>query len=1181
MLQIKNIKKEYRTGDLVQKALDDVSLNLRDNEFVAILGPSGSGKTTLLNIIGGLDRYDSGDLIINGISTKKYKDRDWDSYRNHTIGFVFQSYNLISHQTVLSNVELALTISGISGEERRRRATEALKKVGLGEQLHKKPNQLSGGQMQRVAIARALVNDPDILLADEPTGALDSETSVQVMDLLREVAKDRLVVMVTHNPELAEEYATRIVTIKDGNLVSDTDPFVPEGEPDEGIHKNMGRSSMSFLTALALSFNNLKTKKARTILVSFAGSIGIIGIALILSLSNGVNEYIHNLESSTLSEYPLQIEKTGYNLTNLMETAQEMSTTSTESADAVAVQKVVDEMFNGVSNNDLASLKTYLESGQSDIYDQVNAIEYRYNITPQIYKQDGNNLYQVNPNRMFSGMSGGSYSMTSMSSMMSMSLGMDLFHELPSQSSLYMDSYDLKAGAWPEKEDELVLVLDSSGQVSDVLLYAVGLLDREELETAVDTFAKGESVTVSSGEDTYSYDDFLGMEFILINNSSYYAYDEEYKVWTDRSDNTAFVKDLASKGRTLTITGIIQPKEGEEITMLYTGIGYPSSLTQAIMAEAAESDVVKAQLKDPDTNVITGKPFEGDEEDGDVDLGNLFNIDEDAFKDAFDVDTSSMDLSSLSSGMNFGSMDLTNMNLGDLMSEDSLSEVMPSLTQEQVASLLEVAVADKSSEELQALTETMFNSLITGYSTYIGDDASADITTIADDYSTYLESDGARAIIEAKFNEILAANAGAMITEEDLNTMISSIVTGYITYAAENGITDITDPANFQTYLSTSGVMTSMQTQIASKIASISISTDDMTDLSAQLYAGYSTWASANNAAQPSVITQKFQEYLATDEAKNILASSAAQMIDTDAITEQIASILGSSMDSVATEFSTQITQAISGVMTAVATQLGNSMGAMMSSLSDGLGGLFNLDGDAFAGLIEMNMDADEIQDLLGSLLSTNQNSYENNLALMGYADPNDPYEIDIYAKDFNSKNRVVEIIDEYNTMVTEAGEDDRFITYTDTVGTMMKTITDIINTVSYVLIAFVAISLVVSSIMIGVITYISVLERRKEIGILRAIGASKNNIAQVFNAETFITGFLAGIIGVVLTQILILPTNAVIRMVTERDDIHAQLPVTSALILIVLSIILTMIAGLMPSRKAAKSDPVTALRTD
>ena len=641
MLQIKNISKTYKTGNLVQRALDDVSLNLRDNEFVAILGPSGSGKTTLLNIIGGLDRYDSGDLIINGISTKKYKDRDWDSYRNHTVGFVFQSYNLIPHQTVLANVELALTISGISGKERRERAIKALEEVGLGEQIHKKPNQMSGGQMQRVSLARALVNNPDILLADEPTGALDSETSIQVMDLLKEVAKDRLVVMVTHNPELAYQYATRIVKVKDGKLLEDSDPYeIPEGEAPEPVHKNMGKSSMSFLTALSLSFNNLKTKKARTILVSFAGSIGIIGIAMILSLSHGVNKYIEDMEEKTMSEYPLQITKT---TTNMMSMSEDMmsSKKATSTDNKVREMQILTQMVSGTEYNDLKSLKTYLESGQSDIKNQTKAIEYDYGITPQIYLQEDNgDVRKVCPDQTLSSLTGSSSMMLAMMG----SSGMEQFHALPENEALYKDQYDVKAGHWPENDHECVVILTQNGQLYDMTLYSLGLKSGEELDKILEAVKEDQSVEINEEPGSYDYNDFLGITLKLVNASDYYVYDDEFSVWKDKSDNQQYVKDLIKNGEDLKVVGVVQPKEGQDFTMLTAGVGYPASLLDHVIDKAAQSDIVKDQLKDKKTNVFNGKSFDDPDDEGCLNMEDLFKIDEEAFKDAFKIDTSRMNM---------------------------------------------------------------------------------------------------------------------------------------------------------------------------------------------------------------------------------------------------------------------------------------------------------------------------------------------------------------------------------------------------------------------------------------------------------------------------------------------------------------------------------------------------------
>ena len=642
MLQIKNICKQYKTGNLIQKALDGVSLNLRDNEFVAILGPSGSGKTTLLNIIGGLDRYDSGDLIINGISTKKYKDRDWDSYRNHTIGFVFQSYNLIPHQTVLSNVELALTISGVSKAERRKRAKRALEQVGLGDQGHKKPNQMSGGQMQRVAIARALVNDPDILLADERNGAVDSETSIQVMNLLKEVAKDRLVVMVTHNPELAYEYATRIVELKDGIIRSDSNPFNVDNKTLKvPQHKNMGKSSMSLKTSLSLSFNNLKTKKARTILTSFAGSIGIIGIALILSLSNGVNQYIQSIEEETLSEYPLQIQSTGFDITSMMDT--QSSDDSTKEDGEVQVFQMLTNIFSRVGSNDLTSLKEYLDSNKGDLSKYTKSVEYTYNVVPQIYSANTESIRQVNPDRSFAalGLGASSTSNSTMSSMMST----NVFYQMPQNTDLYQEQYDVKAGRWPKKYNECVLVLNNNGKISDFMLYTLGLRDYSELDTMIQQFSQEEKVTVPDNSQSYSYDDIIGINFKLVNPSDCYQYDANYNIYRDKTDDQAYMKQLIDNGENLEIVGIVQPSDGANVTMLQSGIGYLPSLSDHVINQAQSSEIVQKQLATRDIDVFTGKRFD-DPESSSLDMNSLFTVDSETLQSAFSFDQSkiSMDM---------------------------------------------------------------------------------------------------------------------------------------------------------------------------------------------------------------------------------------------------------------------------------------------------------------------------------------------------------------------------------------------------------------------------------------------------------------------------------------------------------------------------------------------------------
>ena len=735
MLQIKNICKEYKTGSLVQKALDDVSLNLRESEFVAILGPSGSGKTTLLNIIGGLDRYDSGDLIINGISTREYKDRDWDSYRNHTIGFVFQSYNLIPHQTVLSNVELALTISGVSREERRTRAIEALEQVGLGDQLHKKPNQMSGGQMQRVAIARALVNDPDILLADEPTGALDSETSVQVMDLLKEVAKDRLVVMVTHNPELAERYATRIVKLKDGRILSDSDAFeIDESGQEEPVHRNMGKASMSFLTALSLSFNNLRTKKARTILTSFAGSIGIIGIALILSLSNGVNDYIKSLEEETLSEYPLQIQNTTMDLTAMM--ANSAASGEEEAAGDVKVSQALSDMFSGTQTNDLGSLKSYLDDGKSGIMKYANAVEYSYSVVPQIYRMDGESVRQVNPDSSFSALGLGSGSSAFMSSFMST----DVFHQMPEDKDLYEGQYDLKAGSWPQRYNECVLVLGSDGSVSDFLLYTMGLRDSAELDEMVREFAAGNEVDVPDNIGAYDYEEFVGISFKLVDAADRYTYDSAYGIWTDRSSDETYMRELVENGEDITIVGVVQPSEDASAAMLSPGIVYPASLTEHVMEQAADSDIVRQQMETPETNVLTGNSFGEDNSENRMGMDSLFTIDENALQNAFSFDSGVLEkyMAESLAGSD-GSVDMS-----DMIGPDDIQLEMPDFPEpdmEEIMGQMDVTVSEEGADKLA-------QDLMDGYETYL---ASHPGVT----FSQYMDTPEAQAIFEAGMSQVL------------------------------------------------------------------------------------------------------------------------------------------------------------------------------------------------------------------------------------------------------------------------------------------------------------------------------------------------------------------------------------------------------------------------------------------
>ncbi len=1064
MLQLKKIHKQYKTGDLVQTALDKVSLSLRDCEFVAILGPSGSGKTTLLNIIGGLDRYDSGDLIINGISTKKYTDRDWDSYRNHTIGFVFQSYNLIPHQTVQANVELALTISGVSGAERRRRATEALQKVGLGNQLHKHPTEMSGGQMQRVAIARALVNDPDILLADEPTGALDSETSIQVMELLKEVAKDRLVVMVTHNPELAHQYATRIVQLKDGVIRSDTDPFEPDtAQLAPPVHKSMGRSSMSPLTSLSLSFNNLLTKKARTLLTAFAGSIGIIGIALIISLSAGVNQYIDDTERSTLSEYPLQILSSGMDLTSMLTSGSPTSASGTTAEEGmVPVRQLITQMVAGITSNDLQSLKTYLESDDCTIAEDATSIEYSYNVQPQIYREDADgSIRQVNPDSSLSSL--GISSTSSTNSMMSSMMNTSVFYQLPESDELYNSQYEVKAGRWPEKYNECVAVLGADGTITDYALYALGLRDSAELDKMIQQFAQNQNVDVPTDFKTYRYSDFIGIQFKLVNAADRYLRDDDHNAWVDKSDDKDFMKSLVASGETLTVVGVVQPKEDASASMLSSGIAYPAALTQHVIAAAADSQMVKDQLASPSINVMNGEPF-GAEDASAFDMSSLFRIDTDMLKSAFQFDTSKLnfDLS--------GAFDLDNgsVDLGSLLDPDDFQLDLD-------------------------LTET----------------PDLDMSTLTD----------------------LFANMDLSVSEDKMQELAQKVLVGYKDYVIGNGILNL-NKISFSQYLKSDAFKTLMN------------------DAMGELFDQDALQAQFSEAMQTAMST--------------LMESYSSQ------ISETLQTQLGSAMQTAMTKLMTQMSQNIQSQMQQSFSQLGSQMESALK-----------IDATAFQKAIQFNMSEDDLTDLMKSAMLSSTATYDSNLQTLGYADLDAPSQIKIYPQDFDHKASVVAKLDAYNDNMRSQGADDKVIHYTDVVGTLMTSVTEIINMISNMLVAFVSISLVVSSIMIGVITYISVLERRKEIGILRAIGASKRNISEVFNAETFIIGLCSGVMGVVLSEILLIPGNMLIQKISNGTNVVARLPLNAALVLIVLATVLTILGGFIPAKGASRSDPVKALRSE
>ena len=1172
MLQIKDIKKVYKTGALVQRALDGVSLSLRDNEFVAILGPSGSGKTTLLNVIGGLDRYDEGELVINGVSTRKYSARDWDSYRNHTVGFVFQSYNLIPHQTILANVELALTISGVGRGERRRRAREALEKVGLAEHTHKKPAQLSGGQMQRVAIARALVNDPDILLADEPTGALDSETSLQVMELLKEVARDRLVVMVTHNPELAERYATRIVRLKDGRITDDSDPFEP-GTESPAVHRNLGKASMSPLTALSLSFNNLWTKKVRTLLVAFAGSIGIIGIAMILSMSNGVDRYIQSVEEDTLKSYPLQITDSSFNLAAFMPQNRDREE-APEQAE-VREWKTVTNLFSRVSVNDLTALRAYLESGETDVYDQVQAISYDYNVTPRIYRLEGERARQVNPDTSFAAM--GVSSSEGMSSLLSQFSSTDSFHAMPAEPALYRDQYRVAAGRWPEAWNECVVVLTQRGRVTDLTLYTLGLKDPAELEEMVRRFAQGEPVTADGPELTLSYADLLGISFKVLPASALYTYDEDYQLWADRSaDESWLIKTLASADD-LTVVGVVLPEEDMSNPTLSYGIAYPAALADHLRQLSGDSAVTQSQLADQSLDVFTGLPFGESSKDRDMDLSALFSVDEEALSRAFQLDPGEdLDLS----GFDLSGLDLSGLDLSGAVDPGAFSAAMPSLSRKDIAELLAGIRLQIDPEELKEL----FSKLLEGWLAEAEQDPAADPARLGASLADYLRSEAARETLENGVRAALEENGAAAVTAEELEALLTAVLAGYEDYAAERDPEGTALPLAFLSdYLRSDtarAVLEAAETELRARAEAFTLSPEQLRELTRQVYEGFEDYAAASGQPGLRSVGASFTAYLSSDAAGALLTEAAAKALDTSGLETRAAALFSRYAASVGSAVGRAMESAMGSVTGQITRALADNLSGLTEQLAANLQEAFRIDPEALAEAFSMNMDPGELRDLMTALMSRQTNSYAGNLRKLGWAADEDPASITIYPRDFDGKTRVKEILTDYNARM-EKEDPDKVITYTDIVDTLMSSVTDIVDAISAVLIAFVAVSLVVSSVMIGVITYISVLERRKEIGVLRAIGASKGNVSQVFNAETFIIGALAGLLGVGITYVLLVPANRIIAHYAGDVQIRAYLPPLAAAILVALSVLLTLLGGLIPSRKAARQDPVAALRSE
>ena len=1193
MLQIQDIRKQYITGDLVQTALDGVSLTLRDNEFVAILGPSGSGKTTLLNVIGGLDRYDSGDLIINGISTKEYTDRDWDSYRNHTIGFVFQSYNLIPHQSVLSNVELALTISGISRSERRRRAKEALEAVGLGNQLHKRPNQMSGGQMQRVAIARALVNDPDILLADEPTGALDSETSVQVMDLLKEVAENKLVVMVTHNPELAEQYANRIVRVKDGRITGDTNPYLADTAPVPPHYENMGKASMSHLTALSLSFNNLWTKKARTLLTSFAGSIGIIGIALIISLSTGFQRYIDKIQEDTLSNYPLTIQSETADMTAALAAFGASAAQMEENRQdgVVQEQQMITQMFGQIGSNDLSSFKAHLDEQMSRIGHTLNAVTYRYGIKPQIYAADTTDgVMQVNPSSLFGDLTG--------NAMMSAYMDSDIFYEMMGNIELLEAQYDVLQGRWPQFYDEMILVLQDPNQLSDYTAYALGMRDPGELETMIGQIMAGEEPQeLNTTPMQWTYDELMALEFRLVNAPDRYRYNSEYKVWEDMSGDKSHMQALVEQGLPLKIVGIVAPKEGVSTTALSSGIAYTADLTRYVIDEAAKSDIVAQQLADNKTDVFTGKAFGAREENSELKFEDMISVDADAISSAF--------------GMNISEKAIA------AMLENYLSKALASID-------VDTAPAQAAFlDGLSALSSGMLNQFIGQNADQTGA-AMLYLTqaqTIADSYLAGSEAQSVMADLSGRYG----------VPQETLRQVYQPLLTGLISYhvasqiAGGENLIPSQPPAPEQTLPpETTAPQETLPTETTAPQETVPPETTapqetvppettvpqetlppettvpqetvpPETTVPQETLPAQTTGAPGEGQAAVVVLTQPAPEEIIPEVTipeltlpQEILPDGTLPPVTIDP--GQICAPITSDQveAAVAQYLQSPVVTGAAGVMSAqmmqetIMDQVSSKIAGMGNVLMRYMGSAISVDEEKLSSAFQFNMDQEELARLMAAMSTPGKEAtVDANLRSLGYADADKPSSMSVYFVDFEGKEEFLAFLDSYNADMEAAGKEDQVIGYTDMTGIMMRSVRTIIDSVSYALIAFVAVSLAVSSIMIGIITYISVMERTKEIGVLRAIGASKRNISQVFNAETFIIGLCSGLIGVGVTLLVLLPGNELIYHLTKNPDIVAQLPVASALVLIGLSVILTLIGGFIPAKQAAKKDPVIALRSE
>ncbi len=1117
MIETKDIHKYYGTGKTRHEALKGISLAFRENEFVAILGPSGSGKTTLLNVIGGLDHYDEGDLIINNISTKGYSARDWDSYRNHSIGFIFQSYNLIQHQTILANVEMSLTISGMAGAERKKLAALALERVGLGNQLNKRPNQLSGGQMQRVAIARALVNDPSVVLADEPTGALDSKTSVQVMELLKEVAQDRLIIMVTHNPELAEQYATRIITLKDGEIVSDTDPYVPAEEPETAICQNMGHSSMNVWTALSLSFHNLWTKRSRTILTAFAGSIGIIGIALIAALSSGVNDYIYRQEANMAYQYPLLVETLNMDVSTVLSDLS--SENVEENSEQVAVIGFLEKLFAVLDINDLEALKEYLDKEENDI-DQYGTVEYVYDIQPQIYVEYGESVKRVCPDATLDSLGVPVSSIDT--SLISSSISTNMFYCMPQAQELYLDRYDVKAGRWPQDSSECILVLTSEGKISDYLLYVLGLRNPSEVDGLITEFIGGSKVETESVEGLrFAYEEFLGIQFKVVRSSDYYIYDEKYDVWLDRSEEKAYLHELVKNGQPLTIVGVVQPKKEYGTGVLKAGIDYPFDLLKKTVADAADCEIVTAQLAEPEVDIFTGTPFREAGAAKELDPASLIDVDMDMLKAAVQIDEEALQTYFLE-GADLSTIQITipDIDMVGLLEPDQLINRVLNQARTDLPDLL------KETEGTSEKFSGMVQDILSDYVVYLSEIGYPNVGELTEMVRGYFDSQVFSNLGRDWFDTLEWTKQEEGYWNGKINELYDLILKSLGRYLTEKGVPSLPTVQNLlRDYLETERWRPFVQNTLT--------------------------------------------ELLVDDSWKTELTAYLEQRLQ-PLVKAEIASVTEKVVAQVEPSITAQVQDAIEGSIT-------RGLTAVVPHAMD----CVYLDKERFIGAFSMKLGTEELSDILLSMTNFSKTTLSGNLKKLGYVDASRPKSIRIYPHDFEDKDAVIDVLDRFNQEMEFLDRQSDAISYTDTLGTVMSTLTRIITIITSALIATVAVSLVVSSIMIGVITYISVLERRKEIGILRAMGASKHNISQIFNAETFITGLLSGVMGVTLAYLLVFPLNAFLHSQTQIYDINAFLPFKYALLLVIISVVLTTIGGIIPAHNASKSDPVEALRTE